>query len=49
MAPLSRVHTDPVPLGALALTSQEIEDTVRLHASKQAPLEQWAARLALPA
>ncbi|AVZ71051.1 hypothetical protein SLUN_01075 [Streptomyces lunaelactis] len=49
MAPLSRVHADPVPLGVLALTRQEIEDAVRLHASRQAPREQWAARLAPPA
>ncbi|MFJ9968589.1 hypothetical protein [Streptomyces avermitilis] len=49
MAPLSRIHADPVPLGVLALTRQEIEDAVRLHASRQAPHEQWAARLAPPA
>ncbi|MER5462509.1 hypothetical protein ABT010_17885 [Streptomyces sp. NPDC002668] len=49
MAPLSRVHADAVPLGVLALTRHEIEDAVRLHASRQAPREQLAARLAPPA
>jgi len=49
MGPLSRVQADPVPLGALALTRQEIEDAIRLHVSRQAPREEWAARLAPPA
>ncbi|MFJ1975242.1 hypothetical protein ACIO93_42210 [Streptomyces sp. NPDC087903] len=49
MAPLSRVHAYPIPLGVLALTRQEIEDAVRLHASTQVPREEWAARLAPPA
>lgn len=49
MASLSRVHAYPIPLGVLALTRQEIEDAVRLHASRQVPREEWAARLAPPA